>query len=212
MLRLIAADRLEHVVEVLQANAARAGRTLSLELIILVEVLAHVVGERNGWWWDAAQCGGVLIQKLVVAVNCMRLNELAEVVGQRGGEKPQQAEREEVYNGSVLCSEASGPCLIATQALHDEEVVHLIPLLGKVDGAHTRPAPPPAEGLVQVQHCHVGEVRHARHVLQEPEAVQWTAVEEHVDECAERQVGELEHQRAAHLLPRLLASPHRRIR
>ena len=76
----------------------------------------------------------------------------------------------------VVAQEAVGPEAVATQGFHDQEVVQLVPLLGVVDLAQLRPAPP-AKRLVEVQHGDVREVGNPRDDLQEPEALYGPLVE-----------------------------------
>ena len=68
------------------------------------------------------------------------------------------------------------------------QVVQLVPLLGKVHPPQLRARPPPPQRLVQVQHRDVREVGHARHRLEDPEALDRPARVEQVERDAEREV------------------------
>ena len=76
--------------------------------------------------------------------------------------------RVRVRPSRALTDEAVEPRLIAAEALHDEEVVELIPLLLEVRLLELGRAAPPAEGLVEEDHRVVREVRDARHRLEVP--------------------------------------------
>mmetsp|Transcript_878 Transcript_878/g.1865 ORF Transcript_878/g.1865 Transcript_878/m.1865 type:complete len:254 (-) Transcript_878:162-923(-) len=93
----------------------------------------------------------------------------------------------------MIATKAVDPGVVASERLHDEEVVELVPLLGEVHLLDRRAHAPPTEGLVQVQHRDVGEVGHARHCLEEPKALDGPLLGVHlVEEEAEQDVGGLD--------------------
>mmetsp|Transcript_3503 Transcript_3503/g.12203 ORF Transcript_3503/g.12203 Transcript_3503/m.12203 type:complete len:416 (+) Transcript_3503:1999-3246(+) len=115
----------------------------------------------------------------------MELNQLGEVVGERGGEEPDVVEDDEVEDRCMPAHEAIEPAPVPSQRLHDLEVLDFVPFLRKVNPSRVHGRSPPPERLVQGQHGDVGEVGHPSHRLQEPEALDRAVDEENVDEPAE---------------------------
>mmetsp|Transcript_21450 Transcript_21450/g.59575 ORF Transcript_21450/g.59575 Transcript_21450/m.59575 type:complete len:295 (-) Transcript_21450:486-1370(-) len=111
----------------------------------------------------------------------------------------------------MLGKETGEPLLIAAKAFHDEQMMELVPFLSEVDLLHTGPAPPPPQGLVQVKHGHIAEVRHAGNVLQEPEALDRLVLKHHIDHHTEEEIGSFEDEGAPDLLPAFFPLPHLRV-
>mmetsp|Transcript_76135 Transcript_76135/g.152961 ORF Transcript_76135/g.152961 Transcript_76135/m.152961 type:complete len:431 (-) Transcript_76135:216-1508(-) len=203
----------EHVVQGLHHRSPAPPRTARLELVKVVHVAAAVVLPGDGGGRQRGQQLRVRIQKFSVRVHRVRLNELREVVRVARAHQPEPHQHPEVQHGGVLREEPVAPQLVSAQALHDEQVVELVPLLGEVHPLDLCAAAPPAEALVQVEHGDVAEVRHARDRFQEPKPLDGPVFEQQVDDPAQEQVGRFQHQRRAHpapaCLPRLLPLGHR---
>mmetsp|Transcript_2078 Transcript_2078/g.9126 ORF Transcript_2078/g.9126 Transcript_2078/m.9126 type:complete len:209 (+) Transcript_2078:675-1301(+) len=109
----------------------------------------------------------------------------------------------------MLCQKPIRPHLIATQRLHDEQVMILVPLLGEVHALGlSRPAPP-AEAFVEVKHRDVAEVRHPRHGFEEPKALDRPPVEQAVEHPAQNGVRHKDRQGRRNLRPLGFPCPHR---
>jgi len=102
---------------------------------------------------------------------------------------------------------ARGSHLIAAQTFDDEQVVEFVALLFEVDALHPGGAPPPSEGLVEVEQRDVREVGHACDRLEEPEALDRSAFEEAVELAAQEEVRCLDEPRSRDRRSRVRARP-----
>mmetsp|Transcript_88624 Transcript_88624/g.228576 ORF Transcript_88624/g.228576 Transcript_88624/m.228576 type:complete len:310 (+) Transcript_88624:39-968(+) len=207
VLLLVVADVAEDIV---QGRARRAadlahGRQSGLELVEEVEISSPVVLDSHRRRRQRLQQLLVRVPELTVRVHRMGLDEAAEVVRPARVDEEEPDEDPVVGDGAVLRKEPVQPPLVAAQGLHDEEVVQLVVLLGRVHGAELRRAPP-AKRLVEVQAGRVRKVWHACDRLQEPEPLDRPVLEHHVDELAQHVIDNAYRRRRGHVLARTGAS------
>mmetsp|Transcript_12494 Transcript_12494/g.31551 ORF Transcript_12494/g.31551 Transcript_12494/m.31551 type:complete len:367 (-) Transcript_12494:1713-2813(-) len=204
VLHLVVPDVAEHVVEAPARRPALHVRVVG-EGVQHVDVAAEVVRDRHEGRRQLLQLLLVLTCKLLVRVDGVPLHEHGELVGQLGGHGKEGAEQPEVEHRCMLRQEAVAPGLVPAEGLHDHEVVHFVPLLRKVHLAHGHAGAEPAEALVEVHHADVRHVRHARHLLQEPEALDGAPREQVVRHQAQRVEGALDEERRVALAALLVA-------
>mmetsp|Transcript_20036 Transcript_20036/g.35090 ORF Transcript_20036/g.35090 Transcript_20036/m.35090 type:complete len:265 (-) Transcript_20036:20-814(-) len=176
MLTLVIAHVHEHVVQRRQLRTAltelavliwfwNCAEEVEQEWIVFLVVLS--CNRRDGHLLELVL---ILRQKAVVRIISMILNELRQMVRCLLGEGVDADDIPVVEEGHRLCERPVDEARVAAKRLHDEQMVELVVGLGVVRAhALTVAGGPFTERLLQVHHREVGEVRHARHRLQDVE-------------------------------------------
>eukprot|EP00966_Prymnesium_polylepis_P221035 5112978-Prymnesium_polylepis.1 len=146
-------------------------------------------GRRHLWHGQLPQLVGALREEGVVRVVGVVLDQLRQVVRRARRERVDGDHVPVVADGHRVRERAVHGARVASERLHDEEVVELVVGLGVV---HTHPlrhrAVARAQRLAQVQHREIRKVRHARHCLEHVEARKVVACAPNASGAARRTV------------------------
>ena len=209
MFALVVSDGLEDVVQGLDGRPSRRAGPRRLKLVEEVQIFGFVVRLGDPRRGQLAEKFLILIRELAVRVHRMRLDELREVIRQRGGDEPEREQDDVIHQRRVLRQKPIPPSPVASEGFHDEQVVVLVPLLREVHPAELAATPPPPEELVHRQHRVVAEVGHPRHRLEEPKSLHGRIFrEDEVEEVAQREVGRLDDPRRGNFRSGALAFPY----
>mmetsp|Transcript_7541 Transcript_7541/g.17952 ORF Transcript_7541/g.17952 Transcript_7541/m.17952 type:complete len:237 (+) Transcript_7541:206-916(+) len=168
MLGLVVPNGREGIVQGVHFGPPYLARS-GLEFIEHVQVAIAVVIHRDLRSRLGLELLLVLLDELIVCQEGMFFDILIEIVGHGGIPKVQAQGQQVVAHTNVLCDESIEPPFSSAKLFHYHQVVHFVPIFGKMD-LEILGLAPHANSFVEVQRGRVAEVGDAGDGLEGVEA------------------------------------------
>jgi hypothetical protein len=104
-----------------------------LKSIKKIEISRLVIVHGNRWRWQGLQKLSILLKEFLIGHMSVNLNQMGKVVAQLGSENVECNESPVIGQDCVICEESVFPLGVSSETLHDEQVMELIPLFGKMN-------------------------------------------------------------------------------